>query len=89
MSARVEEQSSPASLHSRSPLTNQFAWLDLLPQGDALYAAEIALSLEKLNFQKLRDLHDVRAPLSSPEQRLPGLGPAIILLQLWPRGWHA
>ncbi len=30
-----------------------------LLQGDALYAAEVALSLEKLNFQKLRDLHTV------------------------------
>lgn len=28
-------------------------------QGDALYAMELALSLEKLNFQKLRELHDV------------------------------
>lgn len=27
--------------------------------GDALYAFELALSLEKLNFQKLRQLHDV------------------------------
>jgi hypothetical protein len=31
----------------------------LLLQGDALYAMELALSLEKLNFQKLRELHDV------------------------------
>lgn len=30
-------------------------------QGDALYAMELALSLEKLNFQKLRELHDVAA----------------------------
>lgn len=29
------------------------------PQGDALYAMELALSLEKLNFQKLRQLHAV------------------------------
>ncbi|KAK9828562.1 hypothetical protein WJX72_000774 [[Myrmecia] bisecta] len=28
-------------------------------KGDALYAMELALSLEKLNFQKLRHLHDV------------------------------
>lgn len=28
-------------------------------KGDALYAMELALSLEKLNFQKLRELHDV------------------------------
>lgn len=28
-------------------------------KGDALYAFELALSLEKLNFQKLRHLHDV------------------------------
>lgn len=28
-------------------------------KGEALYAMELALSLEKLNFQKLRDLHDV------------------------------
>lgn len=28
-------------------------------KGDALYAMELVLSLEKLNFQKLRDLHDV------------------------------
>jgi len=28
-------------------------------KGDALYAMELALSLEKLNFQKLRALHDV------------------------------
>jgi ferritin heavy chain len=28
-------------------------------KGDALYASELALSLEKLNFQKLRELHDV------------------------------
>lgn len=28
-------------------------------QGDALYAMELALSLEKLNFTKLRELHDV------------------------------
>lgn len=28
-------------------------------KGDALYAMELALSLEKLNFQKLRDLHEV------------------------------
>lgn len=27
--------------------------------GDALHAMELALSLEKLNFQKLRALHDV------------------------------
>jgi ferritin heavy chain len=31
----------------------------LLLQGDALYAMELALSLEKLNFQKLRELHDI------------------------------
>eukprot|EP00951_Prasinocladus_malaysianus_P024436 scaffold210993_cov48-Prasinocladus_malaysianus.AAC.2 len=30
-------------------------------KGDALYAMELALSLEKLNFQKLRSLHDVAA----------------------------
>lgn len=30
-------------------------------QGDALYAMELALSLEKLNFQKLRELHDIAA----------------------------
>ena len=29
------------------------------PQGEALYAMELALSLEKLNFQKLRELHAV------------------------------
>lgn len=28
-------------------------------KGDALYAMELALSLEKLNFQKLRALHSV------------------------------
>lgn len=28
-------------------------------KGDALYAMELALSLEKLNFSKLRELHDV------------------------------
>lgn len=28
-------------------------------KGDALHATELALSLEKLNFQKLRDLHTV------------------------------
>lgn len=28
-------------------------------QGDALYAMELALSLEKLNFIKLRELHRV------------------------------
>ena len=28
-------------------------------KGDALHAMELALSLEKLNFQKLRDLHGV------------------------------
>lgn len=28
-------------------------------KGDALYAFELALSLEKLNFQKLRHLHEV------------------------------
>eukprot|EP00879_Flechtneria_rotunda_P027171 GHRR01029048.1.p1 GENE.GHRR01029048.1~~GHRR01029048.1.p1 ORF type:complete len:117 (+),score=46.97 GHRR01029048.1:549-899(+) len=28
-------------------------------KGEALYAMELALSLEKLNFQKLRELHDV------------------------------
>lgn len=28
-------------------------------KGDALFAMELALSLEKLNFQKLRHLHDV------------------------------
>jgi ferritin heavy chain len=28
-------------------------------KGDALYAFELALSLEKLNFQKLRQLHEV------------------------------
>ena len=28
-------------------------------KGDALHAMELALSLEKLNFQKLRHLHDV------------------------------
>ncbi len=28
-------------------------------QGDALYAMELALSLEKLNFIKLRELHKV------------------------------
>jgi ferritin heavy chain len=30
-------------------------------KGDALYAMELALSLEKLNFTKLRELHDVAA----------------------------
>ena len=30
-------------------------------KGDALYAMELALALEKLNFQKLRALHDVAA----------------------------
>ena len=29
------------------------------PAGDALYAFELALSLEKLNFSKLRALHEV------------------------------
>lgn len=33
----------------------------LPPQGEALYAMELALSLEKLNFQKLRELHDIAA----------------------------
>jgi ferritin heavy chain len=28
-------------------------------KGEALYAMELALSLEKLNFQKLRDLHQI------------------------------
>lgn len=28
-------------------------------KGDALHAMELALSLEKLNFHKLRELHDV------------------------------
>lgn len=32
---------------------------DHTEKGDALYAMELALSLEKLNFQKLRDLHAV------------------------------
>ena len=31
----------------------------LQEKGDALHAMEIGLSLEKLNFQKLRDLHEV------------------------------
>ena len=45
-------------MHPRTPL---LPTRNLRPtlQGDALYAAEISLSLEKLNFQKLRDLHDV------------------------------
>lgn len=30
-------------------------------KGDALYAMELSLSLEKLNFQKLQALHDVAA----------------------------
>ena len=30
-----------------------------LEAGDALYAMELSLSLEKLNFAKLRQLHDV------------------------------
>ena len=30
-------------------------------QGDALYSMELALSLEKLNFIKLRELHRVAA----------------------------
>lgn len=32
---------------------------DNADKGEALYAMELALSLEKLNFQKLRQLHDV------------------------------
>ncbi|MEW5312172.1 MAG: hypothetical protein WDW38_003819 [Sanguina aurantia] len=32
---------------------------DHAEKGDALYAFELALSLEKLNFMKLRELHDV------------------------------
>ena len=32
---------------------------DHAEKGDALYAFELALSLEKLNFQKLRQLHEV------------------------------
>jgi ferritin heavy chain len=32
---------------------------DHMEKGDALYAAELALSLEKLNFQKLRELREV------------------------------
>lgn len=28
-------------------------------KGDALHAMELALSLEKLNFHKLRELHDI------------------------------
>ena len=31
----------------------------ILLQGDALFAMELALSLEKLNFSKLRELNDV------------------------------
>lgn len=41
----------PASAHPPPPPAS---W-----QGDALYAMELALSLEKLNFQKLRQLHAV------------------------------
>ena len=36
-----------------------FSAYELLWQGDALYAMELALSLEKLNFIKLRELHKV------------------------------
>jgi hypothetical protein len=35
--------------------------LNLQGKGDALYAMELSLSLEKLNFQKLRQLHAVAA----------------------------
>lgn len=35
----------------------------LHPVGEALYAFELALSLEKLNFQKLRHLHEASACL--------------------------
>eukprot|EP00877_Chromochloris_zofingiensis_P009632 jgi/Chrzof1/4922/Cz15g04180.t1 len=36
-------------------------------KGEALYSMELALSLEKLNFQKLRDLHDVAAAANDAE----------------------
>ena len=35
-------------------------------QGEALYAMELALSLEKLNFQKLRELHAIAAKHDDP-----------------------
>ncbi len=50
---------------STAPATTSSPYLHMSPalpsplQGDALYAMELALSLEKLNFQKLRELHDV------------------------------
>lgn len=37
-----------------------------ISQGEALYAMELALSLEKLNFQKLRELHAVAAKHEDP-----------------------
>eukprot|EP00210_Caulerpa_lentillifera_P001434 g1376.t1 len=43
-------------LQSITPPTTEFLHEK---KGDALYAMELALSLEKLNFQKLRDLWDV------------------------------
>ncbi len=38
-------------------------------QGDALYAMELALSLEKLNFVKLRELHDVAVRANDAQVR--------------------
>eukprot|EP00210_Caulerpa_lentillifera_P008552 g8157.t1 len=43
-------------LQGITPPTSEFFHKE---KGDALYAMELALSLEKLNFQKLRDLWDV------------------------------
>jgi ferritin heavy chain len=40
---------------------------DHAEKGDALYAFELALSLEKLNFQKLRYLHQVADRAGDPQ----------------------
>ena len=50
----------PAEQHALFNIVSQpYLRTALQEKGDALHAMEIGLSLEKLNFQKLRDLHEV------------------------------
>ena len=73
----------------------QHAWFNIVSQpylrtalqekGDALHAMEIGLSLEKLNFQKLRDLHEV-ADKSNDAQMADFVED--MLAEQWNVDWH-
>ena len=54
-------------------------------KGDALHAMELALSLEKLNFHKLRELHDVAD--ASDDAQMADFVENMLAEQVWAFHW--